>query len=63
MKPYYHWRCDCGAYGNSNMPEANEVVIALHRGRGHVVEIWRRGERNLATTSGRYADVPRGENP
>lgn len=54
----WHWHCDCGAYGHSTSQEANEYVIARHRQAGHIVEIWERGKRNLATTSGRYADLP-----
>lgn len=54
----WHWRCDCGAYGNSTSTEANELMIARHRSSGHVVEIWERGKQHLATTSGRYTDLP-----
>lgn len=47
----WHWSCTCGAYGSSTDAAANEIVIARHRVAGHVVEIWERGKRHLATTA------------
>ena len=40
---YYHWRCECGAHGNSNELAANALIIGLHQDRGHTVTSWPRG--------------------
>ncbi len=52
LRDFYHWRCDCGAYGNSNAWDANVLIIRLHRERGHTVTSWPRGQPKETQTLG-----------